>query len=130
MELGGARPGRQGQENLKLQASLVYIMNLHRETPCQKHGKELNWVWEQGVESQRKKGNGRGRAELLGSEGEGGLDRAEIGTFIRGVALGQRPLPSMVIQPFKEYLFRRPVCLALCWPSDDTKVEVRLILNL
>lgn len=70
------------------------------------------------------------RAELLGSEGGRGFDRAEIGTLIRGVALGQRLLPSMVIQPFKEYLFRPPVCLALCWPSDDTKVEVRLILNL
>lgn len=83
-------------------------------------------MWGQGVESQRKKGNGRGRDELLGLEGEGGLDRAEIGTFIRGVALGQRLLLSMVIQPFKEYLFRPPVCLALCWPSDDTKVEVQV----
>lgn len=43
---------------------------------------------------------------------ERGLDRAEPGTFITGVALGQRLLPSMVIQPFKEYLFRPPVCLA------------------
>lgn len=125
MELGGAGPGRQGQENLKLQTILVYIMNSHlpREIPCQNHGQELNWG--QGVESQRKEGNG-GKSELLGSEG----GRAATGTFIRGVAPGQRLLPSMAIQPFKEYLFRPPVCLALCWPSDDTKVEVRLILNL
>lgn len=69
------------------------------------------------------------RASCLARK-EGGLDRAATGTFIRGVAPSQRLLPSMVIQPFKEYLFRPPVCLVLCWPSDDTKVEVRLILNL